>query len=141
MCSVSSSIVQLQLFSQKIVLLAVRGSPSHVPPTRHGARDPSRFSGRAPSVVYKGTVRSPVPRRGRRRQAAAGARRSHSCCHVPAPGAWGRGRGVAGSCDGSGFSSVLEGRLGRTDSSSMFVSEFECFSRSPDTISLEMDLE
>lgn len=58
MSSVSSSVVQLQLFSQKFVLLAVRGSPSHVPPTRHGARDPSRFSGRAPSVVYKGTVRS-----------------------------------------------------------------------------------
>lgn len=141
MSSVSSSVVQLQLFSQKFVLLL----SAEVPATCHQLvmehvthRD---FQDGLLLLFIKGQCGPPAPCGGRRRQVAAGARRSHSCCQVPAPGAWGRGRGVAGSCDGSGFSSVLEGRLGRTDSSSMFVSEFECFSRSPDTISLEMDLE
>lgn len=132
MSSVSSSVVQLQLFSQKFVLLAVRGSPSHVPPTRHGARDPSRFSGRAPSVVYKGTVRSAGAPWGEEAPGRSGGPAEPQLLPGPCP---------CPSCDGSGFSSVLEGRLGRTDSSSMFVSEFECFSRSPDMISLEMDLE
>lgn len=71
----------------------------------------------------------------------AGAWRSQCHRRVPAPGAWGRGEGwpAAGSHGENGFLSVVEGRLDRTGFSSMFVSNLECFSRSPDVISLEID--
>lgn len=56
--------VQLKLFSEKVVRLAVPRRPRQVPPTHHGARVPSRFSGRAPSVVHDGTGRGLPARPG-----------------------------------------------------------------------------